>query len=226
MDFQFEAALQGNLEDFQKETGKAWMLAARQTLDSVRDYGLARLRGSVIEAGLGQRLANTWRGDLKPERGLAWHPSLTIYSNAKHIISGQSAGLIRSGKGVWLAIPIPDGPADKIPDPKGPGTKVDRARELYGDRLFVIPAVPGRAAMLAVKGVAFTSSGKLRIREKTKRGQWGKGVMTVPLFWLVPQVTMKPALDPQADLDAIARFYDEEFQRNFADNIVRAGLGD
>lgn len=226
MDFQLSAALMGDLEGFQQGVRDAVSAAGRETMEAMADQGLGRLRASVREAGLGERLANAWRAEVYPKRGNALEPALYIYTKAPEIIRAQSGMVIRAGARAYLAIPIPGSPAEDFPNPRGPDTKVDYARARFGERLFMIPPKAGRLGMLAVEGAAITATGRVSVRQKNKRGQWGKGTMTIPLFWLVPQVTMKPALDPQADFDWISARFADEYTRRMADALVRAGLGD
>lgn len=215
----------GDLEGFQEGVREAVGMAGRETMAALADMGLARLRSSVREAGLGDRLANAWRGEVYPRRGPALEPALFIYTKAPEIIRAHTGEMITADAGGYLAIPIPDSPAEDFPNPRGSDTKVDYARARFGERLFMIPPKNGRIGMLAVEGAAITKTGRVSIRQKNKKDQWGKGTMTIPLFWLVPQVTMKPALDPQADFDWIAERFAEEYPKRMADALVRAGLG-
>lgn len=225
MDFQLQAALLGDLEGFQEGVREAAAMAGKETMLALRDMGLGRLRGSVREAGLGDRLANAWRADVYPKHGFSYEPALFIYTNAPEIIRSHTGEVIRAAGGAFLAIPIKGSPAEDFPNPRGPDTKVDYARQRFGERLFMIPPKPGRAGMLAVEGAAITGTGRVSLRKKTKKDQWGKGTMTIPLFWLVPQATMKAVLDPQADFDWISARFTEEYTRRMADALVRAGLG-
>lgn len=225
MDFQLSAALMGDLEGFQQGVRDAARWAGEVAMVEVADMGLGRLRASVNEAGLGERVANAWRAEIYPRRGGSLEPAVFFYTNAPEIIRAHTGMVIRAGARAYLAIPIPGSPAEDFPNPRGPDTKVDYARARFGERLFLIPPKAGRLGMLAVEGAAITATGRVSVRQKNKRGQWGKGTMTIPLFWLVPQVTMKPVLDPQADFDWISDRFAEEYTRNMADALVRAGLG-
>lgn len=224
MDLRLEAALDGNLDAFQEGIRTAWLEAGRDALSLMEDRGLERLRGSMISAGLGERLSHTWQGEVFPRQGLSYNPALLFFSKAPEIVRAQEGETIRSAAGHWLAVPIPGSPAEHFPA-RGE-TKVEYARRKYGDRLFLIPARAGRLAMLAVEGVSLTNTGRLSVRNRTKTGKWGKGTATIFLFWLVPQVTLEPRLDVAADFRWIEEMFAEEFPKALAEQLVRRGLGD
>jgi len=224
MSFRLEAALQGNLEAFQSGVRTAWLQAGRDTMEVMRERGLSRLRGSVQRAGLGARLANTWRGNIYPERGLSDDPALVLFSKAPEIIKAHEGETIHAKAGSLLAIPIPGSPAEDFKVQKG--TKVEYARRKFGDRLFVIPPVAGRPAILAIEGGAISATGKLSARKKLKSGQYGKGAATIFLFWLVPEVTLGARLDVDADFAAIGRMLASEFEKVLGAHLLRAGLSE
>lgn len=222
---QLQAALMGDLEGFQEEVKQAVGGAARETMEAMRDMGIGRLRSSLKKAGLGS-IEKTWRGDVYPARGFSMEPALFIHSKAPHIIAANQGEVIRGRNGNWLAIPIPGSPAEDLRNPRGPDTKVDAARQRYGERLFTIPAKNGRPAMLAVEGVGFTKTGRMTLRQRSKKtGAWGSGTMTVPLFWLVPQASMQDRLDVEADFRWIEDEFAREYPKHMAAALVRAGLG-
>lgn len=220
-----QAALMGNLDGFEEDVKNAVSQAGRETMEAMRDMGLDRLRSSLKKAGL-DAIEKSWRGEIYPRRGFSTEPALFIYSKAPEIVSSNQGEVIRGKGGGWLAIPIPGSPAMDLPNPRGSETRVDEARRRFGERLFTIPARAGRAAMLAVEGVGFTKTGRVTVRKKTKSGSWGKGSMTVPLFWLVPDATMPGRLDVEADFRWIRERFEEEYPRHMARALVRAGLGE
>ncbi|RAN30636.1 DUF6441 family protein [Hyphomonas pacifica] len=223
----YRAALDGGLAEFQDGVMEAVSVAGRETVETLRDMGLSKLRGSIRDAGLGDRLANAWRAEIYPKRGFALNPAILFWSKADVIVNAHQGETIHAKDGNLLAIPIPDGPAVDFPNPRGPDTKVDYARKKFGDRLFVIPANPVRPAILAAEGVGFTKTGRLTLRKQSaKTGKWGKGSATVFLFWLVEEAVLQQRLDVQADFDWIDRTFQAEYSRILADNMLRAGLAD
>jgi hypothetical protein len=220
---QFQAALAGNLDGFQSDVRGAVAEAGRGTLESIKDKGLVRLRGSLRDAGLGM-LDKSWRAEIYPRNGNAIEPAILFYSKADQIVRANEGETIRAGNGKKLAIPIPGSPAESFPNPRGPETKVDYARQKFGDRLFVIPANRVRPAILAAEGVGLTKTGRVTLRKKTKTGKWGKGTATIFLFWLVDEAVMQQRLDVAADFERISREFESEYPRQLANAIKRAGL--
>jgi len=223
LEFQLQAALEGDLEGFQRGTSLAWLQAGRKTMEIMERKGLDILRGSVVEAGLGQQLANTWQADIYPARGLSYNPAIVFYSKAPEIIGAHQGETIRASGGTWLAIPIPGSPAEDFPT-RGM-TRVEYARQKFGDRLFSIPARGGRLSILAVENVSLTKTGRVSVRQKTKTGKYGKNAATLFLFWLVPQVTLDARLDVQADFRQVGQMFANEFERIFGEQLLQAGLG-
>src|SRR5579875_3462666 len=78
--------------------------AMRQVTEGLK----SDLRSDVVDAGLGQRLANTWRGKTYPEAGASLEAASFVWSKAPNIIDAFDRGVtIRSNRGFWLAIPTP-----------------------------------------------------------------------------------------------------------------------
>src|SRR5512134_1485539 len=104
-----QAALQGDLQTLLKAELRG---AERAVTAGVRAATLGlktELRAQVTGAGLGQRLANTWRSRIYPEGG---EQSLStagfVWSKAPNLIRLYDEGaIIRSKQGLYLAIPTP-----------------------------------------------------------------------------------------------------------------------
>jgi hypothetical protein len=63
-------------------------------------------RQDVRRAGLGDRLANTWRTQVYPTRGESWHPTVHVWSNAPMLAAAHAdGGTIVPRAGKFLAIP-------------------------------------------------------------------------------------------------------------------------
>ncbi len=66
------------------------------------------LRGQITRAGLGTRLANTWRGEVYPRGQPSIGAAGYVWSKAPGIIRLYAEGaVIRSKEGLFLAIPTP-----------------------------------------------------------------------------------------------------------------------
>jgi len=153
------------------------------------------LRKQVVSAGLGTRLARTWRSRAYPNKG---HDAASlVWSKAPQIIRTFDEGtVIRSKSGFWLAIPTPAAPKRGVggkritpanfPEHRfGPLRFVYRAR---GPSLLVVDSVRVSAKTGRVgrrtKGGAFTRTGRMKA-----------GIATAVMFLLVPQVRMPKRLD-------------------------------
>ncbi len=86
-------------------------IAEQAVTHSIREAtdGLkTELRSQITGAGLGQRLANTWRGEVYPKGQMSIKAAGLVYSRAPVIVGAHDQGAtIRSKDGFWLAIPLP-----------------------------------------------------------------------------------------------------------------------
>jgi hypothetical protein len=153
------------------------------------------LRRQVSGAGLGQRLANSWRDRHYPNRKL--DAASLVYTKAPQIIRAFDEGvLIRSRRGRFLAIPTENAPR-KGTDGKriSPGTFPEH-------RFGALRFVPRRngPSLLVVDGLRASFSrntGALRgfRRASDRTRQSGAGLTTVVMFLLVLQVKLSKRLD-------------------------------
>jgi hypothetical protein len=113
----------------------------RQATDGLKN----ELRGQVTGAGLGERLAKSWRGDLYPKGGMSINTAGFIYTKAPQIIGAFAYGVtIRSKQGRFLAIP----------------TQYVTRRENKKSRLPILPRLEFRFAMSRRKGAARGIAGR------------------------------------------------------------------
>jgi len=152
------------------------------------------LRKQVIAAGLGPRLARTWRSRAYTNKG---HDAATlVWSKAPQIIRTFDEGaVIRSKSGLWLAIPTPAAPKRGVGGKRiNPGNFPEHR---FGPLRFVYRR--GRPSLLVVDGVRINKSGRVGRRAKggafTKTGRMKQGITTVVMFIMVPQVKLKKRLD-------------------------------
>ncbi len=152
------------------------------------------LRKQVVAAGLGPRLARTWRSRAYPNEG---HDAATlVWSRAPQIIRTFDEGaVIRSKSGLWLAIPTPAAPKRGVGGKRiNPGNFPEHR---FGPLRFVYRR--GRPSLLVVDGVRINKSGRVGRRAKggafTKTGRMKQGITTVVMFIMVPQVKIKKRLD-------------------------------
>jgi hypothetical protein len=182
-----QADMQAELRDLQRAVATGTKTAGQ---------GLrTELRRQVASAGLGQRLANSWRDRHYPNQQL--DAASLIYTKAPQIIRAFDEGaVIRSKRGRSLAITTENAPRKGTDGRRiSPSTFPEHR---FGSLRFV-PRQSG-PSLLVVDGLrpSFSrKSGELRgFRRATDRaGRSGQGLTTVVMFLLVPQVKLSKRLD-------------------------------
>jgi len=180
--------------------------AMREVTDGLK----ADLRADVVGAGLGQRLANTWRGKTYPQSDVSIDAAAFVWSKAPNLVDAFDRGVtIRSKSGFWLAIPTPaagvkglsaNGAMQRIT----PGGWERRT----GMRLRFVFRRPGPSflvadnARLSKKGLAKPNIGRRRGGGPYTRLT---GRSTVVIFILVPQVSLSKRLN----IESVARRWGE-----------------
>ena len=143
-------------------------------------------RGQITGAGLGQRLARTIRAAQYPKGKPSLNAAVLVWSNAPVIIGAHDTGpLIRSRNGFWLAIPTAAAGKSARGGRITPG-EWERRRGL---RLRFVYRRNGPSLLVA--------EGRLNARGVgvASRSKTGRGLTTVPIFLLVPQVKLRKRLD-------------------------------
>jgi hypothetical protein len=186
------AALSGELDkimaDELKGAERAVTTGVRQATEGLK----TDLRTQITAAGMGQRLANTWRGEVYPKGQLSISAAGLVFSRAPNIVSAHDRGVtIRSKDGFWLAIPLPAAGRGRRGKQLTPG-EWERMR---GQRLrFVYRR--GKPSLLVAEQ-QHARQGKRggfgRASDSALRS--GRGLASVPMFLLVPQVTLNKKLD-------------------------------
>ena len=147
-------------------------------------------RVQITGAGLGQRLANTIRSQTWPKGRNSLDAAALVWSNAPVIIGAHDTGpLIRSKGGSWLAIPLPAA---------GKSTKGGRITPIEWERrtsLRLRFIYRRRGPSLLVAEGRLNTKG----RAVVSRSKSGRGVVTAPIFLLVPQVKLRKRLDLARD---------------------------
>jgi hypothetical protein len=190
------AAIQGNLKAMMaaevKAAEKAVGSGVRQATDGLKN----ELRGQVTGAGLGDRLAKTWRGDLYPKGGMSMNAAGFVYTKAPEIIGAFAYGTtIRSKRGRFLAIPtqyVTRRENRKL-------TPADFAEAGIPLR-YVPPKGARRVGLLVADDFRITSKGKARVASDRAK-KTGRGLTTVVMFILVPQTNLKKRFD----IDSVAK---------------------
>lgn len=188
------AALVGDLRKVMAEEAKAAERAVTTAMREATDGLKTELRSQVTGAGLGLRLARTWRSEVYPKGQSSIAAAGFVWSKAPGIVRAYEDGaVIRSTKGFFLAIPT-------------------QAAGKYGDgRSKITPGAWERRTGLKLhfvyrRGVPSLLVADLRARSGKRGGfatpspsarRTGRGLTTVPIFILVPQVRIRKRLDVQ-----------------------------
>jgi len=149
-------------------------------------------RVQITGAGLGRRLANSIRSQTYPKVGDSLNAAALVWSKAPEIIGAHDTGpLIRSKDGFWLAIPT---------EAAGRGVRGGRItpgewERRRGLRLRFVYRRTG-PSLLVAEGRLNTKGQAVVSRSKT-----GRGVVTAPIFLLVPQVRLPKRLDLARDAE-------------------------
>ena len=190
-----QAAIQGDLNALLKaEVGaaeRAVTAGVRKATDSLK----TELRGQITGAGLGSRLANTWRGEVYPKGQASIGAAGYVWSKAPGLVRLYAdGGIIRSRHGLYLAIPLQA--AGRYGDNRQKITPGAWER-IHGLRLrFVYRR--GSPSLLVADNARLTGRGRAAANIGRSRGAAYSrlsGRTTVPIFILVPQVTVRKRLD-------------------------------
>jgi hypothetical protein len=147
-------------------------------------------RAQITGAGLGQRLANTIRSEQFPKGRPSLSAAAVVWSKAPVIIGAHDTGpLIRSRNGFWLAIPTEAAGKSARGGRITPGEWERRS----GLRLRFVYRRSGPSLLVA--------EGRLNSRGRAvaSRSKTGRGLVTAPIFLMVPQVKLRKRLDLARD---------------------------
>jgi hypothetical protein len=180
----------GSLGQLMAEEVKAGEKAATAAIRQAGDGLKAAWRAQIVGAGLGTRLARTIRSQAYPKSGQSLNAAVVVWSKAPVIIGAHDTGpLIRSRNGFWLAIPTPAAGKSLRGSRITPGEWERR----NGLRLRFVYRRSG-PSLLVAEGRLNTKGRAVRSRSRS-----GRGVATVPIFLLVPQVKLPKRLDLARD---------------------------
>jgi hypothetical protein len=182
-----QAGMQAQLRDLERAV-------ARGTRDAGRGLK-TELRRQVGSAGLGQRLANSWRDKHYPNQKL--DAASLVYTKVPQIMRAFDEGaVVRSKRGRFLAIPTENAPR-KGTDGKRINPSTFPEHRFGPLRLVPRPSGPSLLVADGLRASFGRKSGELRgFRRATGRAQRsGQGLTTVVMFLLVPQVKLRKRLD-------------------------------
>jgi hypothetical protein len=227
MSFELKLAIQGKLSEFlASEITHAARAVTLGVADSV-ESGRLIARQQVRSAGMGDRLANSWRHRVFPDKlgKFSLNAAGSVYSKAPHIIDIYAKGgtIVPVNGRKYLAIPT-SYLRNVVPT-------------LVGNRHLSKKVTPAAVARhLGVKlvlrrnrhGTLWLEAGGLRLsRGKRSRGiakrasdtAIAKGkALTLPLFWLVKSVSVGRRLDLNAILAQMERQIEANVLRHWQDS--------
>jgi hypothetical protein len=169
-------------------------------------------RAQITGAGLGQRLANTIRSEQFPKGKPSLNAAALVWSKAPVIVGAQDTGpLIRSKNGFWLAIPT----AAAGKSARGGRITPGEWERRTGLRLRFVYRRTGPSLLVA--------EGRLNARGRAvaSRSKTGRGVASVPIFLLVPQVKLRKRLDLMRDARAAQDALSGAIMANWVDAQLR-----
>ncbi|MFN7612570.1 MAG: DUF6441 family protein [Alphaproteobacteria bacterium] len=154
------------------------------------------LRGQVTGAGLGNKLAKSWQAKLYPKGQKSISAAGWVFSKAPKLIRAFNEGaLIKSKDGFFLAIPTEAAPkrgvgGKRINPSNFPEHSLGRLRFVYR---------PGKISLLVVDSLRASTGKRGGFRKASESAlKSGRGLTTVVMFLLVPQVKLKKRLDYQS----------------------------
>ena len=151
-------------------------------------------RGQITGAGLGTRLARSIRSEQYPKGKPSLNAAALVWSKAPVILGAHNTGpLIRSENGFWLAIPTPAAGKSARGGRITPGEWERRT----GLRLRFIYRRQGPSLLVA--GGRLNTKG----RAVASRSKTGRGLLTAPIFLLVPQVRLEKRLNLAKDAEKL-----------------------
>lgn len=210
-----EAALQGDLRRYLQEELDLTTLAVTEGIRTTGARLKTALRADVVAGGLGQRLSRSWQQKVYPEHGASLGAASVVRTGAPELIRAFAEGVvIRGNTRSFLAIPTPAAPK------RGVGRKrltpQTFPEHIYGPLRFVDR--PGKVALLVVDNQRERRGkrGGYALSRSKRALASGHGLLTVPMFFLVPQVRLRRRLNVQAVVTSVtaglAREIDAAFQ--------------
>ncbi|HSE78931.1 MAG TPA: DUF6441 family protein [Alphaproteobacteria bacterium] len=191
MTFKLRAAVRGDLKRLVVSELKAGEQAVTAAMREAADGLKGELRGQVEGAGLGRRLANTWRSQVFPRSGVSLRAAGFVFSKAPTLARVFDEGAtIRSRDGFFLAIPLPAAGHPRITPAEFESNTGIPLRFVYRR---------GRPSLLVAEHARVDRRGQARANRTRRRDGTTFSRLTgraaVPVFVLLPQVTLRKRLD-------------------------------
>jgi len=199
-----QAAITGDLHKMMKEEAAAAEKAVTLGVTAAAAGLKEDLRAQVASAGLGEKMARTWQFKRYPSSGYSLGTAGLVYSKAPLVIRAFNEGaLIKSKEGFFLAIPTSAAPkrgvgGKRITPSNFPEHSLGRLRFVYRR---------GAPSLLVVDGLRAGTGKRGGFRKASASAlKTGRGLATVVMFILVPQVMLKKRLN----IEAVAQRWEEK----------------
>jgi hypothetical protein len=182
----FKFAIEGDLKALMTREVLSGQRAVSSAMGQAAGLIKEGWRAQVTGSGLGARLAKTVRSATYPKGAASLNAAALVWSKAPEIMFANEKGAtIRSADGFWLAIPTPAAGT-------GPGGRRLTPGEWEKKRGLRLRFVfrPGRPGLLVADGRQNSKGLGVKSGSKT-----GRGMATVPIFILVPQVRLRKRLN-------------------------------
>lgn len=192
--------------------------AATAAMRETTPIAKQELRDQVTSAGLGQRLANTWRGEVYPTGRRSITPAGYIWSNAPDIIDSFMRGaIIRPVNGaqfLWIPtknVPLARGRVGRKGNNLKGGSLTPEECENRFNTDFIV--LRGRAGRLLAFMDLLAAKNRRGFRPATRaRLAQGRERRLTLMFILSPTARMPKVLD----VDGVAQRWTDRFERSFS----------
>lgn len=190
-----KAAILGDLKAVMAKEVKDAETAVSQGVRQATDGLKQELRTQVTSAGLGNRLAQSWRGEIYPKGGMSVNAAGFVYTKAPEIIGAFATGVtIKNKRGRFLAIPT-----KYVIRREGRRVTPADFEEAGIPLRYIPPQGRRKIGLLVVDDFRITKKGKARTA--SARGIKMGRTATVVMFLLLPETHIKKRLD----VDSVAK---------------------
>ena len=168
-----KAAVEGSLVEYMEREYQNCARAVTKGVSLAANGLKIAMRTQVKSAGLGARLANTWRGDVYPKAKNSVSAASVVYTKAQKIMEGfEYQTVVRGKDGLWLAIPT-----------------AAISKRIRNKRMT--PALYERSKGVRLRFVYRKNGASLLVHEQKRK--------TIVAFVLVPQVRMPKLINFAAE---------------------------
>ncbi len=208
-----EVAIYGNLRAVMESRQAIAAGGLHRAAGLAAREGVGRFRRDVESAGLGRRLANTWRATVYPRRPGTLSPAAFIFTKAEALIRAHDSGpTIRPVKGsvyLWL-------PTENTPRRGNRRMSPGMVEERFGDFTYVPSITRPGVVFATVDAVRSRSRRGFRKASRGRAGQ-GRNAIRIIMFVLVRQVRLRKRLNVGRITSELQQVWPEIVSRSLVD---------